>query len=151
MADARTSDDPYHLSRFVAAQEGVYEMALGELKRGAKRSHWMWFVFPQVAGLGTSPMAMRFAIGSRGEAEAYLKHPVLGPRLRACAQALLGVTRRTAREVMGSPDDVKLKSSMTLFTAVAEPGSPFQAVLVRYYSGEKDPRTVEFLAAGGSS
>jgi uncharacterized protein (DUF1810 family) len=150
MADARTSHDSYHLSRFVVAQEGVYETGLGELKRGAKRSHWMWFVFPQVAGLGTSPMAVRFAIGSRGEAEAYLKHPVLGPRLRACAEALLGVSGRTAREVMGSPDDVKLKSSMTLFAAVAEPGSPFQAVLDRYYSGEKDPRTLEFLAGGGS-
>jgi uncharacterized protein (DUF1810 family) len=151
MAAARTSDDHYRLSRFVAAQEGVYETALGELKRGAKRSHWMWFVFPQVAGLGTSPMAVRFAIGSRGEAEAYLAHPVLGSRLRACAEALLGVTGRTAREVMGSPDDVKLKSSMTLFAAVAEPGSPFQAVLDRYYSGETDARTEGFLGRDGSS
>jgi uncharacterized protein (DUF1810 family) len=150
MAGARTSDDPYNLSRFVAAQEGVYETALEELRRGAKRSHWMWFVFPQVAGLGSSTMAVRFAIGSRGEAEAYLMHPVLGPRLRACAQALRGLWGRTAREVMGSPDDVKLKSSMTLFAAVAEPGSPFQAVLDRYYPGETDARTNEFLAADAS-
>ena len=149
MTDAHSSDDPYRLARFVAAQEGVYETALEELQRGAKRSHWMWFVFPQVAGLGTSPMAVRFAMGSRVEAEVYLKHPLLGPRLRACAQALLGVSGRTAREVMGSRDDVKLKSSMTLFAAVSEPGSVFQAVLDRYYSGETDPRTIEFLAADG--
>lgn len=141
------SGDPHDLARFVAAQEGVYEAAVAELRRGAKRSHWMWFVFPQVAGLGSSSMAVRYAIGSRAEADAYLAHPVLGPRLRECATALLGVEGRSAHQIMGSPDDVKLKSSMTLFAAIAEPGSPFQAVLDKYYSGETDPKTEAFLKA----
>ena len=141
----REGNDPYKLSRFLTAQERVWETALAELKHGAKRTHWMWFVFPQVAGLGTSPMAVKYAIASRAEAEAYLAHPVLGTRLRECAAALLGVDGRTAREVMGSPDDLKLKSSMTLFAAIAGPSSVFQVVLDRFFDGTQDPRTSEFL------
>jgi uncharacterized protein (DUF1810 family) len=137
--------DTFDLTRFVAAQEGVYERAVRELKSGWKLTHWMWFVFPQVTGLGTSAMARKYAIGSRAEAAAYLAHPVLGARLVECAEALLAVTGRTAHEIMGSPDDAKLRSSMTLFAAIAGPRSPFQAVLDRYYSGEADERTLGWL------
>jgi uncharacterized protein (DUF1810 family) len=140
-------NDSYQLERFVAAQRDTYEDALEELRDGKKRSHWMWFVFPQVAGLGSSSMAVRYAIHSRQEAQAYLAHPLLGPRLLECAQALLHVHGKTAREVMGSPDDLKLQSSMSLFAAISPPGSPFQAVLDRYFGGEPDPRTIQFLAA----
>ena len=145
--DGRVSDDPYNLDRFVTAQRETYDVALGELCGGEKRSHWIWFIFPQVAGLGSSAMAVRYAIKSRAEAEAYLAHPVLGRRLRECANALLRVVNKTAEQVMGRPDDMKLRSSMTLFAAIAEPGSPFHLVLDRYFSGESDFRTVEFLAA----
>lgn len=138
--------DPYQLERFVAAQRDTYEDALEELRAGAKRSHWMWFIFPQVAGLGSSSMAERYAIKSRAEAEAYLGHPVLGPRLSKCVETLLHVPGKSAREVMGTPDDLKLKSSMTLFAAISPVSSPFHAVLDRYFSGERDPRTLEFLA-----
>lgn len=137
--------DTFDLTRFVAAQEDVYERAVRELKSGRKLTHWMWFVFPQVAGLGASAMARKYAIGSRAEAQAYLAHPVLGPRLVECADALLSVTGRTAHEIMGSPDDAKLRSSMTLFAAIAGPRSPFQALLDRYYAGQPDERTTDFL------
>jgi uncharacterized protein (DUF1810 family) len=140
---------PFDLDRFMAAQEGVYERALGELRTGRKLTHWMWYIFPQVAGLGTSAMARKYAIGSRAEAEAYLAHPVLGPRLVACAEALLSVTGRTSHEIMGSPDDVKLRSSMTLFAALAGSNSPFRAVLDRYYAGQLDERTVAWCGACG--
>ena len=139
--------DPFDLERFVRAQEGVYEAALAELRAGRKRSHWMWFVFPQLAGLGTSPMAQRYAIGSLAEARAYLGHPVLGPRLRACAETLLGVEGRTVHEILGSPDDLKLRSCATLFAAVAGPGSPFAHLLDRYYGGERDPETLRRLGS----
>jgi uncharacterized protein (DUF1810 family) len=138
-------DDPYLLDRFVEAQRGTYEIALKELQNGAKRSHWMWFIFPQVAGLGSSSMAVRYAIKSREEAEGYLAHPVLGPRLAKCVEALLQIRGKSAREVMGDPDDLKLRSSMTLFAAISPAGSPFHAVLNRYFS-ELDPRTIKFLA-----
>jgi uncharacterized protein (DUF1810 family) len=138
--------DPHHLERFVSAQRGTYEIALEELRRGAKRSHWMWFVFPQVAGLGSSPMAAQYAIKSRAEAEAYLAHPVLGPRLLECVDALRRVTGKSAEEIMGKPDDLKLKSSMTLFAAISPPDSPFHALLTQYFAGKPDPRTIEFLA-----
>ncbi|MCX4198386.1 DUF1810 family protein [Methylobacterium organophilum] len=107
--------DTYELGRFVAAQEGVYPRALAELQAGDKRSHWMWFVFPQIAGLGASPMAQRYAIGSLAEAEAYAAHPVLGARLRACTAAVNAVAGRSAHAIFGSPDDLKFRSSMTLF------------------------------------
>lgn len=139
--------DRFALQRFVDAQEGVYPQAIAELRAGRKRSHWMWFVFPQVAGLGTSHMARKYAIGSQAEAEAYFNHPLLGPRLHECAEALLAVEGRTAHEIMGSPDDVKLRSSLTLFAAIAGEDSVFEAVLRKYFGGERDERTQEFLAA----
>lgn len=140
--------DAYQLGRFVAAQEGVYERALAELRAGAKRSHWMWFVFPQVAGLGASPMAQRYAIGSLEEAEAYLAHPVLGERLRACTAAVNAVAGRSAHAIFGSPDDLKFRSSMTLF-ARAAPGEPlFADALARYFDGAPDPRTLAKLGEG---
>ena len=132
------------LDRFVSAQAGVYEEALAELKAGRKRTHWMWFVFPQIAGLGSSSMAQRYAIGSVDEARAYLAHPVLGPRLRECAQALLDVEGRSAADIFGYPDDLKLRSSMTLFARAADDPAVFQAVLERYYDGP-DPRTLDLI------
>lgn len=139
--------DPFNLERFVAAQDGSYEVALQELRSGAKRSHWIWFIFPQVAGLGSSMMADRYAIKSRREAEAFLAHPLLGTRLIACTEALLQLKTGAAREVMGYPDDLKLRSSMTLFAAVAGRDSPFQKVIDRYFEGCPDPRTTDYLAA----
>lgn len=141
------SPDPHALHRFVAAQAPVYAQALDELRAGRKRTHWMWFIFPQVAGLGSSPTAQRYAIRSRAEAAAYLAHPVLGPRLHECAAALLAVEGRGATEILGAPDDVKLRSSMTLFAALGGAGNPFAAVLDRYFAGSRCERTVAFLAA----
>jgi uncharacterized protein (DUF1810 family) len=135
------SDD---LSRFVSAQAAVYPEALAELKEGRKRTHWMWFVFPQIAGLGVSPTARRYAIRSLDEARAYLAHPVLGPRLEECARAVLGVDGKTAEDIFGYPDDLKLRSSMTLFARAANDPGVFQAVLDRYYDGP-DPKTLDLL------
>jgi uncharacterized protein (DUF1810 family) len=136
------SDD---LGRFVGAQAGVYDRALAELRAGRKRSHWMWFVFPQIAGLGSSPTARRYAIASLREARAYLAHPVLGPRLVECASALLEVEGRTAGEILGHPDELKLRSSMTLF-AHADPAQPvFRAVLDQYFGGQEDEATTARL------
>jgi len=135
------SDD---LSRFVSAQAAVYPEALAELKEGRKRTHWMWFVFPQIAGLGVSPTARRYAIRSLDEARAYLAHPVLGPRLEECARAVLGVDGKTAEDIFGHPDDLKLRSSMTLFARAANDPGVFQAVLDRYYDGP-DPKTLDLL------
>ena len=137
--------DPYRLERFVEAQDGVHTRALAELRAGRKTSHWMWFVFPQVAGLGSSPMSQHYAIGSLGEARAYLEHPVLGPRLVECARAVASHPDRTAREIMGSPDDAKLRSSMTLFALAADSEPVFQQVLDRFFAGDGDPRTVDLL------
>lgn len=131
-----SAGDPIDLERFLAAQDegGTYERALGELRAGRKRSHWMWFVFPQEAGLGQSAMSRRYAIGSPEEARAYLAHRVLGARLRECAAALLGVEGRSAAEILGEVDALKLRSSMTLFAA-ADPREPlFAAVLERYFA-----------------
>jgi len=139
--------EPYNLERFVAAQEGVHERALAELRAGEKRSHWMWFIFPQIAGLGFSPMAQRYAIGSLDEARAYLAHPVLGDRLRACTAAVNGVTGRSAHALFGSPDDVKFRSSMTLFTRAAPEEPLFAAAMARYFDGEPDPLTLAKLGA----
>jgi uncharacterized protein (DUF1810 family) len=135
------SDD---LERFVTAQQGVHETAVAELRAGRKRTHWMWFVFPQIAGLGSSPTAQQYAISSLDEARAYLAHPVLGPRLREAAEAVLGVEGRTASAIFGYPDDLKLRSSMTLFARAAGEPSVFQQVLDRYYDGP-DPRTLDLL------
>ena len=135
------SDDPHDLQRFVAAQEGVWERALAELQAGAKRSHWMWFVFPQIEGLGFSAMAQRYAVSGLAEARAYLAHPLLGPRLRACTAAMNGHEGKSARAILGQPDDMKFRSSMTLFAA-ADPEAPaFAEALVRYFGGERDART----------
>jgi uncharacterized protein (DUF1810 family) len=132
------------LDRFVQAQEGVYDTALAELRAGSKRSHWMWFVFPQIAGLGHSATARRYAIASLAEARDYLAHPVLGPRLTEAARALLAVPGRTAGQILGHPDDLKLRSSMTLFAAAADDPAVFQAVLDRYYDGP-DTATLRLL------
>jgi uncharacterized protein (DUF1810 family) len=126
------------LDRFVQAQAGVYDAALAELRAGTKRTHWMWFVFPQIAGLGSSATAQRYAITSLDEARAYLAHPVLGPRLAEAAEAVLAVEGRTAAQILGYPDDLKLRSSMTLFAAAADDPAVFQAVLDRYYDGPDD-------------
>jgi uncharacterized protein (DUF1810 family) len=137
--------DPFELNRFVEAQRAVYARVLSELRTGEKRSHWMWFVFPQIQGLGHSAMARRYAIGSREEAKAYLDHPVLGSRLRECTELVCAVTGKTAHEIFGSPDDLKFRSCMTLFGSVAGAGSVFQQALEKYFSGEKDERTLEKL------
>ncbi|GAA2587256.1 DUF1810 domain-containing protein [Winogradskya consettensis] len=133
------------LDRFRTAQEGVHEQALAELRAGSKRSHWMWFVFPQIAGLGTSPTARKYAISDIEEARAYLADPVLGTRLTECAQAMLGVEGRTANQILGYPDDLKLRSSMTLFARAAADPSIFEEVLRRYYDGVHDPATVDLI------
>src|SRR5271168_2580752 len=146
--------DRYDLQRFVEAQAGVYEQACAELRGGRKRSHWMWFVFPQIRGLGSSPMAVRFAISGMDEARAYLEHSVLRPRLRECAGIVIAVQGRTgsgktASEIFGYPDDLKFRSSMTLFakaeelSAKAEGGGVFGEALERYFGGEMDRGTLE--------
>ena len=137
--------DPFDLARFVSAQERSYDTALKELRSGQKRTHWMWYIFPQIDGLGHSPTAKFYAIKSPEEARQYLEHPVLGPRLRACAEEVLSVERRSASEIFGFPDDVKLRSSMTLFASLAEPGSIFVRVLDKYFHGEPDQKTLELL------
>jgi uncharacterized protein (DUF1810 family) len=147
----RSDIDPSGLDRFVEAQDAgrTYEAALGELRRGRKTSHWMWFVFPQLAGLGRSSMAQAYALDSLDEARAYLAHPVLGPRLRECVAALLEHPDRSAEQVLGGIDALKLRSSMTLF-ARAAPGEPvFQQVLDAFYGGEPDARTDELLTTAG--
>jgi uncharacterized protein (DUF1810 family) len=145
VTDPGVADDPYDLSRFVQAQEGDYERALAEIRSGQKRTHWMWYVFPQYNGLGFSPTARRYAIKSVAEAEAYLAHPVLGPRLVACAEAALGVQGRSASEVFGSPDDLKLRSCATLFAQVSPAGSVFERLLGKYFGGRRDDQTLRLL------
>jgi uncharacterized protein (DUF1810 family) len=140
--------DSFDLDRFVAAQDegGTYQRAVAELRGGRKSSHWMWFVFPQIVGLGQSSMSRRYAIGSLDEARAYLGHPVLGPRLRECASVVGTTTGRTAEEIFGGIDAVKLRSSMTLFLEAAPDEAVFQQVLDRYFDGAKDPRSLEAIA-----
>jgi uncharacterized protein (DUF1810 family) len=140
--------DPFNLRRFVEAQAGCYDTALAELRAGQKESHWMWFVFPQFAGLGLSDMSRRYAIRSEAEAAAYLAHPILGPRLIECCRALLAVPDRTAREILGSPDDAKLASSMTLFASGPGASAEFRSVLERFHGGRMDPRTLALLRSG---
>ena len=141
-----TSTDPHNLSRFVHAQEDDYDTALSEIRGGQKRSHWMWYIFPQFDGLGFSAMSKRYAIKSLAEAEAYLRHPILGPRLLACAEAALAVEGRSASEVFGSPDDMKLRSCATLFARVSPSGSVFVRLLEKYFRGERDDKTVRLMA-----
>lgn len=135
----------FDLNRFVEAQNGVYERVLAELADGRKRSHWMWFVFPQIAGLGFSAMSQRYAIGSRQEAEAYLAHPLLGSRLVECTGLVLAIEGRTIHAIMGAPDDAKLRSSMTLFAAVSD-NPVFDRTLAKYFGSERDGATLEILA-----
>ena len=139
--------DPHDLERFVAAQAPVWQQVMAELGAARKASHWMWFVFPQLRGLGRSAMAERYGIASRAEAVAYLAHPLLAPRLVAATEAMLAAPRGlTALAILGPPDDVKFRSSMTLYEAVAGPKSPFGAALDRYFGGVRDPATLALLA-----
>jgi uncharacterized protein (DUF1810 family) len=138
-------DDPHNLERFVEAQTPVFDAVVEELRAGRKRSHWMWFVFPQVKGLGSTAMAVKYGIASRDEASAYLAHDVLGPRLRQCAQLVTRSGAVTAQTLMGSVDALKLRSSMTLFAEVADDDADFVAVLQKYYGGERDSKTLERL------
>jgi uncharacterized protein (DUF1810 family) len=137
--------DPFNLQRFVDAQAPVYEHVVAELRAGSKRSHWMWFVFPQIAGLGRSETARYFAISSRAEAIAYLAHPILGTRLRECCRLTTLVEGRSARDIFGSPDDMKLRSSLTLFAAVAPDEAIFAAALEKFFNGEADALTLARL------
>ena len=147
MADAR---DPYDLDRFLRAQEHDYQQALAEIRAGRKQSHWMWYIFPQFVGLGFSPMSQRYAIRSAAEAEAYLSHPVLGPRLVECCEAAVAIEGRSASAVFGSPDDLKLRSCATLFAAVSAPGSVFERLLDKFFQAERDEETLRLLDASGS-
>ena len=137
--------DPYDLNRFINAQEGVYDRALAELRSGLKRSHWMWYIFPQIDGLGHSPTTRLYSIKSLEEARQYLAHPVLGARLVECAEAVMAVQGQSASDIFGHPDDWKLQSSMTLFEFVAGPGSVFEHVLDKYYGGKRDSRTLQIV------
>ena len=138
--------DPYDLNRFVRAQEESYQQALLELEHGRKRSHWMWYVFPQLDGLGSSSTSRFYSIKSESEARAYLEHPVLGPRLAECAEAVLGVEGKSATAILGTPDDLKLKSCATLFAHVSPPGSVFERILDKFYAGERDAATLRLLS-----
>ena len=139
--------DRFHLERFVEAQAEVMDRVFTELRAGQKRSHWMWFVFPQIRGLGASEMAMRYAISGREEARAYLDHAVLGPRLQECAGIVVGLEGRTIEEIFGYPDDLKFHSSMTLFAEVANPSEwVFEKALMKYFGGETDEATLARLS-----
>jgi uncharacterized protein (DUF1810 family) len=146
--DAPRANDPYDLSRFIRAQQDDYEQALSEIANGQKRTHWMWYIFPQFDGLAFSSTSKHYAIKSVEEARAYLEHPVLGPRLRTCAEAALHVEDQSALDIFGSPDDLKLKSCATLFGSVSPPGSVFERLLEKYFQGERDGRTLRLLEIG---
>jgi uncharacterized protein (DUF1810 family) len=137
--------DPYDLERFAAAQNPLYEQVLAELRAGHKKSHWMWFVFPQIAGLGASPMARRYAISSLAEATAFLDHPVLGPRLRQCTGLVLAIEGRGVDEIFGYPDNLKFRSSMTLFSRAAPGERLFAEALEKYFADGPDPATLQRL------
>jgi uncharacterized protein (DUF1810 family) len=137
--------DPHNLTRFLQAQAATYPQALAELQAGQKRSHWMWFTFPQLAGLGHSSTAQFYAIQSKEEAQAYLNHPTLGPRLIECAKALLDHQGKSATQILGNPDDLKLRSSATLFAQLTPANSPFAELLKKYYNNQPDPKTLQLL------
>jgi uncharacterized protein (DUF1810 family) len=141
------SGDPHHLSRFVQAQERSYAHALAEIKSGRKQSHWMWYVFPQFLGLGHSEMSRRYSIKSIAEANAYLQHPILGPRLVECCEAALAVEGRSAHQIFGAPDDLKLNSCATLFAQVSAAGSVFHRLLDKYFDGTPDDKTLRLMGA----
>ena len=140
--------DRYNLERFVRAQAGIYDRALTELAAGRKSSHWMWFIFPQIKGLGMSEMSVRFAIDSLDEAKAYLEHEVLGPRLRRCAETVLALENTTVEEIFGYPDDLKFRSSITLFAKASQKGSVFAQALKKYFNGVMDEATLWQLGSG---
>jgi len=142
------ANDPYHLQRFLTAQAANYEQALRELHGGRKHTHWIWYIFPQVAGLGHSRIAQEYAIRSKEEALAYLAHPLLGDRLRQCCAALLEHTDKPITSIMSYPDDLKLRSSLTLFAAISEADSIFARTLSTFYGGDSDVNTIAFLSAG---
>jgi uncharacterized protein (DUF1810 family) len=142
MQTSATSDDPYRLQRFLKAQDTVYPTVLSELRAGSKKTHWMWFIFPQIAGLGSSWMAQEYAIQSREEAAAYLAHPVLGERLRECTQLVVAQKGRSLQAILGYPDDLKFRSSMTLFAEVAGAGSVFEEAIASHCGGQRDPLTL---------
>lgn len=147
MTRSEFNEDPHHLSRFLREQEWRFSLALSEITAGQKQSHWMWYIFPQFLGLGRSETSRAFAIKSRNEAEAYLLHPLLGPRLVECCEALLSLEGLSAHDVFGSPDDMKLRSSMTLFAAVSPKGSVFERVQEKFFRGSPDRRTLDLLRA----
>ena len=138
-------NDPFDLGRFVEAQAGCYPRVLAELAAGRKVSHWMWFIFPQLQGLGSSPMARRYALSGLAEARAYLGHPTLGARLRECTGVVLALEGRTAHEIFGSPDDLKLRSCLTLFASASPQERVFGETLAKYFGGEPDPLTLRLL------
>ena len=139
--------DPYNLQRFVEAQKPVYDKVCSELRDGRKKSHWMWFIFPQIEGLGSSPLARKFAISALGEAAAYLAHPILGPRLAECTRLVNLIEGRAIEQIFGYPDDLKFRSSMTLFADAAPNNRVFIDALQKYFSGEFDPATLARLQA----
>jgi len=141
----RPDRDPYNLERFSSAQQAIYPQVVSELRAGYKTSHWMWFVFPQIRGLGRSPISLEYAISSRQEAAAYLQHPILGPRLKECTQLVLDVENRSAEEIFGSPDDLKFRSSMTLFAQVSPDDDIFARALQQYFHGVQDQLTLDRL------
>jgi uncharacterized protein (DUF1810 family) len=140
-------DDPFHLDRFVQAQGSIYGTALAELRAGSKASHWMWYIFPQIEGLGFSPISQHYAITCLDEARAYLAHPVLGARLVECVEVVNAVQGRSAHEIFGAPDDLKLRSSLTLFVRAAPDNPVFAEALAKYFAGEPDPLTLAQLGA----
>ncbi len=140
------SDDPYDLQRFVDAQDPVFEEVRSELRSGRKESHWMWFIFPQLKGLGHSPMAEKFGISSRKEAEAYLQHPILGPRLRGCCELVCNIEGREIDRIFGYPDDLKFRSSMTLFAHSTKDNDVFKAAIQKYFGGQFDDATLHLLS-----
>lgn len=142
--------DRFDLQRFVEAQQPVFETVCAELRSGRKRSHWIWFIFPQIEGLGTSPMARRFAISSLAEAEAYLRHPLLGPRLRACSRLVAMIEGRSAEAIFGHPDDMKFRSSLSLFAQASADNGIFVECLQKYFAGRPDPLTLARLQAGAT-
>ena len=145
MTSKGSDHDPYDLQRFVLAQDRVFDHVLSELRAGMKTSHWMWFIFPQIRGLGRSPISLEYAISSREEARAYLQHPILGPRLKECTRLVLGVQGRAVKDIFGSPDDMKFRSSMTLFAQVSPEDDIFQRALEKYFAGVPDQLTLDRL------
>lgn len=137
--------DPFRLQRFVLAQQASYKDALSELRRGRKRGHWMWYVFPQLAGLGMSPASQKYALRSLDEAAAYLTHPILAPRLLECCRALLALREINPTAILGTPDDIKLRSCATLFAQLPDASAEFRQLLAKFYAGHEDQRTLELL------